>query len=254
MSPTAVAEFVNLAKAYRSGLLKRQVVQALDGVSFAIQPGEVFALLGPNRAGKTTLVKILLSLCRASSGTAYRMTQPIADRATLGRIGYMHENQAFPRYLTATELLGYYGALTLMDEVQVKRRVGELLEQVGLADRSHEPISQFSKGMVQRLALAQALLNDPDLLVMDEPTEGLDLEGRQLLRQVVAHQRQQGRTALLVSHVLTEVEQLCDRAAVIVRGKLVFLGPLPDLLRDPKDGSARSLEQALQRLYGGVAS
>src|SRR5262249_58596071 len=139
-------------------------------------------------------------------------------------VGYVHENPAFPRYWDATGLLQYCGALTLMDEPTVRRRSGELLERVGLADRCREPIAGFSKGMIQRLGLAQALLNDPDLLVLDEPTEGLDLAGRQLLRQIVQKQKQQGKTVLLVSHVLPEVEMLCDRVGVVRQGALVYAG------------------------------
>jgi len=253
VSPNAVAQFENVCKSYRSGLFKTRRIEALAGVSFTVRPGEVFALLGPNRAGKTTLIKVLLSLCRPTAGSAFRLGAPVGQRSTLARIGYMHENQAFPRYLTASELLGYYGALTQMDERVVKRRSGELLERVGLADRSTEPIAQFSKGMTQRLALAQALLNEPDLLVMDEPAEGLDLEGRQVLRAVMAEQRDRQRTVLLVSHVLSEVEQMCDRAAVLVRGKLAYLGSLSELRRG-QDEAPRPLEKALEELYGAKAS
>ena len=131
----------------------------MRGVSLAIEPGEVFALLGPNRAGKTTLVKILLGLCRLSGGSAFRLGRPIAERGTLARVGYMHENQAFPRYLTAATLLDFYGKMSWIPSAVLKSRVPALLERVGLADRAHEPISRFSKGMVQRLALAQALLS-----------------------------------------------------------------------------------------------
>jgi ABC-2 type transport system ATP-binding protein len=244
-----VAEFSGVSKTYGGGWLRNRAVQAVRNVSFQIRAGEVFALLGPNRAGKTTLVKILLSLCRASEGQVRRLGQPGSDRSTLARVGYMHEKHAFPPYLTAAGLLEYYGALSLVPSEVVLSRVPALLEQVGLADRSREPIARFSKGMVQRLGLAQALINDPELLVLDEPTEGLDLAGRQLLREVVARLRRQGRTVLLVSHVLTEVEQLCDRLAVLVNGRLVHTGPLDQLLRDCSTDAPCSLEQALKKLY-----
>src|ERR1700722_13646864 len=178
MSGAAVAEFDNVSKFYPAGLLGRGRILAAENVTFSINPGEVFALLGPNRAGKTTLVKILLSLCRPTSGRGTRFQQPLTDRQTLARIGYVHENPAFPRYLSATGLLEYYGALALLKESHVRKRAAELLELVGLADRGQEPIARFSKGMVQRLAVAQALLNDPELLVLDEPSEGLGLGGR----------------------------------------------------------------------------
>jgi ABC-2 type transport system ATP-binding protein len=161
----------------------------------------------------------------------------------------MHENQAFPRYLTASGLLEYYGALTYVPRADLARRIPKLLERVGLADRSREPIARFSKGMVQRLALAQSVINEPDLLVLDEPSEGLDLHGRQLVREVARELRDAGKTVLLVSHVLAEVERLCDRIAVLVNGKLVHVGPTAELSRDPKTGSTRSFEQALRELY-----
>jgi ABC-2 type transport system ATP-binding protein len=245
----AVAELERVSKTYPAGWLGRGSLAAVTNVSLRVEPGEVFALLGPNRAGKTTLVKILLSLCRPSTGRASRLGRPVGDRRTLARVGYLHENHAFPRYLTAAGLLEYYGLLTLMPAAKVRHRVPELLESLGLADRPHEPISRFSKGMVQRLGVAQALLNDPDLLVLDEPCEGLDVLGRRLVREVIAEQRRRGRSVLLVSHVAGEVEQVCDRAGVLVGGRLVFLGPLAELKRDPVSGAARPLEQALEQLY-----
>jgi ABC-2 type transport system ATP-binding protein len=243
------AVFEDVGKAYPVGILGRRRIQAVDHVGFDLRPGEVFGLLGPNRAGKTTLVKLLLSLCRADSGYIYRFGRPAAERRTLSRVGYMHENHAFPRYLSAKALLEYYGAMSLIPFETLRDRVPTLLQRFGLADRSHEPISNFSKGMVQRLGLAQALLTDPDLLVLDEPTEGLDLDGRQLLRAVMNEQRERGRSVLLVSHVLTEVEQICDRVTVLVGGQVAFVGPLTDLVHDPSTGEARSLEAVLQDLY-----
>jgi ABC-2 type transport system ATP-binding protein len=246
--PSAV-EFVDVCRDYTTrSIWPRRVLRAVDRVRFSIEPGEVFGLLGPNRAGKTTLVKMLLSLCRPTAGSIVRLGEPATERGTLGRVGYMHENHAFPRYLNARELLWSYGAMTLIPYEKLAVRVEELLVRVGLADRATDPIWRYSKGMVQRLGLAQALLNEPDLLVLDEPTEGLDLGGRRLLRQVVAEQRGKGGTVLIVSHVLPEVEELCDRVAVIRRGELVFLGKVAELKRGP-DGTPRALEQALAELY-----
>jgi ABC-2 type transport system ATP-binding protein len=249
----AIVTFENVSKFYPAGWQLRPTLPAVTGVSLRLEPGQVFALLGPNRAGKTTLVKILLSLCRPSAGRVTRFGRPLSDRRTLSRIGYMHESQAFPRYLTAAGLLHYYGALSLISEPELSRKVSHLLEMAGLGDRAREPIARFSKGMIQRLGLAQALLNDPELLVLDEPTEGLDLAGRKLVFDVVAEQRKRGCTVLLVSHVLTEVERLCDNVGVLVQGRLVHAGPLSGLLRDPATRSNRSLEQALQDLYEKAA-
>lgn len=242
-----LAEFRGVCKTYTHPIFNTQIIQAVDNVSLAILPGEVLGLLGPNRAGKTTLVKILLGLCRATSGEVSRLGRPVSDRRTLALVGYVHENHAFPRYLTASSLLEFYGALTFVGQEVLQKRIPELLRRVGLADRSHEPIRRFSKGMLQRLGMAQALLNTPKLLVLDEPTEGLDLSGRVLLREIVDEVRGQGGSVLLVSHVLPEVEQLCDRVGVLVEGRLVHVGAVDDLIRSTS--KPHSLEEALARLY-----
>jgi ABC-2 type transport system ATP-binding protein len=214
-----------------------------------VPAGEVFGLLGPNRAGKTTLVKLLLSLSTPTAGHLTRLGEPLSDRRTLARVGYMHENHAFPRYLSASELLTFYGGLSGVPSPQLPEKVEHLLTRVGLADRRSEPIARFSKGMVQRLGLAQALINDPDLLILDEPTEGLDLFGRQLLRQVVREFKAERKTVLLVSHVLPEVEELCDTFTVLVGGRVVHTGAMKEMLKDPGTGGKRSLESALKPLY-----
>jgi ABC-2 type transport system ATP-binding protein len=245
---TPAAAFDQVVKTYPTGLLGRGPgVPAVRGVTLAVPAGGVFGLLGPNRAGKTTLIKLLLSLADPTAGTVTRLGGPPADRRTLARVGYMHENHAFPRYLSAGELLTFYGGLSGVASAALPERVERLLARVGLADRRREPIARFSKGMVQRLGLAQALVNDPDLLVLDEPTEGLDLSGRQLLREVVREFRAAGKTVLLVSHVLPEVEELCDTLAVLVSGTVVHTGPTAELLRGP--GGRRPLEAALRPLY-----
>jgi ABC-2 type transport system ATP-binding protein len=242
---TAAAAFENVEKTYKTGPLGRSGVPAVRGVTFAVPAGSTFGLLGPNRAGKTTLIKLLLNLARPTAGTVTRLGEPARHRRTLARVGYMHENHAFPRYLSATEVLHFYGGLSGVSSEALPAKAGSLLERVGLADRAREPISRFSKGMVQRLGLAQALVNDPDLLILDEPTEGLDLVGRQLLRDVVAEFRKAGKTVLLVTHVLPEVEELCDELAVVVAGKLAYRGGVGDLTNNGK----APLEAALRGLY-----
>lgn len=246
---TTAAAFDKVEKTYRTGLFGRGGVAAVRGVTLAVPTGSVFGLLGPNRAGKTTLVKMLLSLTAPTGGAVTRLGEPPHHRGTLARVGYMHENHAFPRYLTATDLLEFYGGLSGVPSAALTPRVAALLERVGLADRKDEPIARFSKGMVQRLGLAQAIVNEPDLLILDEPTEGLDLNGRQLLRAVVREFKAAGKTVLLVSHVLPEVQELCDRVAVVAAGKVVHQGPLAELVRDPKGGKDRPLEAALRPLY-----
>lgn len=242
-------EFRDVSKVYTRSLFGGAGIKALDHLNLRIEPGVVLGLLGPNRAGKTTLIKLLLSLCRPTSGEILRLGRPVSDRSTLAQVGYVHENHAFPRYLTAAGVLEYYGALSLLPYATVRQRVPELLERVGLADRGHEPISRFSKGMLQRLGLAQALINEPTLLVLDEPTEGLDLAGRHLLHDAVAEVWARKGTVVFVSHVLSEVEQICERVAVINRGRVIWQGSLDELRRSRVHGGSRTLEEALTDLY-----
>jgi ABC-2 type transport system ATP-binding protein len=247
--PDLVAEFVDVSKTYRAVFRPARAVAALRGVSFGIEPGEVFAVLGPNRAGKTTLLKVLLGLCHPTRGRVFRLGRPLSQKSTLAHIGYMHENQAFPRYLTAVQLLEFYGELSGLSSAALKTRVPALLDRVGLADRSREPIARFSKGMIQRLALAHSVLGEPQLLVLDEPMEGLDLSARLLLHEIILQQRSAGNSVLVVSHALGEVAQLCDRLAVLVAGRLAYLGSLASLLKKPGQDCERSLEEALEPYY-----
>ncbi len=249
MNTMNVAEFRCVTKLYRSAWPRRGDVRAVEEASFAVQAGEVFGLLGPNRAGKSTLVKLLLTICRPTSGEILRFGRPWHDRRTLARIGYIHESQALPPYLTARGLLDYYGALTGLRPRKIRWRGDELLERVGLADRSREPIGRFSKGMLQRLALAQSLLNEPELLVFDEPTEGMDLLARRLAYEAVREQRRAGKSVILVSHALSDVERLCDRVGVMRAGRLVFFGPLAELTWDDKRSANKTLEDALEPFY-----
>jgi ABC-2 type transport system ATP-binding protein len=229
MRNNIVALFEDVTKVFSAGVFNRRSVRALDQISFSISAGEVFGLIGPNRAGKTTLVKILLTICRPTSGRIWRLGRDGFDRSTLTQVGYVHESQSFPPYLTARSLLNYYGALSRQPSALVRRRGNELLEQFGLADRSREPIGRFSKGMLQRLAMAQALINDPELLVLDEPSEGMDVAARRLLHDVIRQRRLQGHTVILVSHLLSDIERLCDRVAILRGGCLGFLGRVTDL-------------------------
>ncbi|RUL88237.1 ABC transporter ATP-binding protein [Tautonia sociabilis] len=225
--------------------------EAVIEVGFRVEPGEIVGLLGPNRSGKTTLAKLLLSLCRPTSGRVTRLGRPASDRATLARVGYVPERAVFPGHLTATELLSYLAALSGVSRAVRRRRIPALLDRVGLLDRGREPISQFSKGMVQRLAIAQALANDPDLLVLDEPTEGMDLSGFVLLEEILVDASRAGKTAVLITHLPGLAERLCDRLAVLRSGRLVFLGS-PTALRSRTD-PGRSLGSALLDLDAGAA-
>ena len=255
IAPAAVAEFQSVSKTYCTGFLGRRRMCALRDVTLSVPRGSVFGVVGPNRAGKTTLVKALLSLCRPTSGTILRLGEPAQYRSTLSRVGYLHESQAFPRYLTAATLLRYYGGLSFVAAAELARRIPRLLEQLGLADRANEPIWTFSKGMVQRLALAQALVNDPDLLVLDEPTEGMDLVARKLLHDVVGRHKAEGKTTIMVSHSLADVQRLCDRVAVLRGGRLAFTGSLAELMpQATTDHSADALQNVLEPIYAGAAT
>ena len=247
----AAAVFEKVTKVYPLGWASRRII-ALDEVSFSVPWGKVFGLVGPNRSGKTTLVKILLSICRPTSGRVMRLGGPLSDRGTLARIGYVHENPSFPRYLTARQLVEGYGRLSGVSGRQLRTRSNELLERLELADRSREPIARFSKGMLQRLALAQALINDPQLLVLDETSEGMDLSARRLLDDVICSCRQAGHSVILVSHALADVKRLCDQVAVLRAGRLAFVGPIDELAQDAATLQPRSLESALEPLYEGA--
>jgi len=243
-----------VTKTYPQGWFGQRRLTALKNVSLRAEPGEVIGLVGPNRAGKTTLIKILLSLCSPTSGRGSRFGQPLANRRTLARVGYVHENPAFPRYLTARELLHLCGALTLVPEGKLRGRIDELLHRVGLADRAREPIARFSKGMIQRLGLAQAILNDPELLVMDEPAESLDLEGRYVMRSIVRERRERGATVLLVSHHLEEIEELCGRIVVLVSGRVAEDRPLAELRPTSDKAGQKPLNQVLQPIFAAACS
>jgi ABC-2 type transport system ATP-binding protein len=229
--PFAVV-FDNVSKRYATGPFGRGGVEALRGVSLRVPRGAVVGLLGPNRAGKTTLVKLLLSLSRPTSGTITRLDRPASDTRTLAKVGYVHENQHFPRYLTADELLRFYGSLALVSSESLSKQVDRLLDLVGLADRRHEPIARFSKGMVQRLGLAQALLNEPELLILDEPTEGLDPQSRAALWEELERISASGTTMLLTTHYMEEADRLASRLAIIDNGQIVVEGAPAELKRE----------------------
>jgi ABC-2 type transport system ATP-binding protein len=206
-------------------------IRALGGVSLAVQPGEIFGLLGQNGAGKTTLVKVLLGVVAASDGGAFVLGQPAGTAAVRRRIGYLPEDHRFPDYHTAASLLDFYGALLDVPARIRRRRIPEALELVGLKGRMHSKVRTYSKGMKQRLGIAQALLHDPELVFLDEPTDGVDPVGRREIRDLLRRLKGQGKTIFLNSHLLGEVELVCDRVAILQRGELVRLGDIATLTR-----------------------
>jgi ABC-2 type transport system ATP-binding protein len=204
-------------------------INALRGIEMQVHPGEIFGLLGPNGAGKSTLVKIMMTVIRPSHAEGTVLGRPIGHKPTLARVGYLPENHHFPPYLTGREALEFYGAMSSVDRPTRRRRAAELLQTVGLSERAKSRVRTYSKGMQQRLGLAQALMNDPQLVVLDEPTDGLDPIGRREVRDVLKSLRDQGRTVFINSHLLSEVESICDRVAILSAGKVVRQGTIEDL-------------------------
>lgn len=194
---------------------------AVKGLTLQVSQGEVFGFLGPNGAGKTTSIKMLLGLVAPTSGKANLLGAPIGDRATLARIGFLPEHFRFQDWMTASEFLMLHGELLGMDVQALKKRRDELLERVGLAPFRNKQLRTFSKGMLQRIGLAQALLNHPALVFLDEPTSGLDPVGRRLVRDIVHELRNEGTCVFLNSHLLSEIEVTCDRVAFIRHGEVV---------------------------------
>jgi len=217
-----VVETTELAKTY-SDLLRRRSTQALAGVSLEVAPGAIFGLLGQNGAGKTTLVKILLGLVRPTAGSARVLGSDPGDPPARRHIGYLPEQMRLPEYMKAESFVRYMGRLNGFDGVILERRIPQVLERVGLAGEKR-PLRTFSKGMQQRLGLAQALVHDPDLLFLDEPTEGLDPIGRKQVRDLLVELRNAGKTIFLNSHILSEVELVCDRILILDRGQVVRAG------------------------------
>jgi ABC-2 type transport system ATP-binding protein len=194
---------------------------AVRDLTLQVAPGEAFGFLGPNGAGKSTSIKMLLGLVRPTSGRASLLGQPVGTREIRARIGFLPEHFRFYDWLSASELIFFHGRLVGMAEDALRRKVPRLLDRVGLGAQASKPIRSFSKGMMQRVGLAQAIVNDPDILFLDEPTSGLDPAGRKLVREVIREQRDRGATVFLNSHLLGEVEQSCDRVAFIRHGEVI---------------------------------
>ena len=227
--PEPVIHVGDLTKTYRDGVFRRRKIEALAGVSFEVGRGEIFGLLGPNGAGKTTMIKVLLGIVRKTSGTASMLGCPAGHRAARRQVGYLPEGHRIPRHLTGNSALEYYGSLSGLSVSETARRRPELLKMVGLEDWGKTLVTKYSKGMQQRLGLAQAMLHEPDLLILDEPTDGVDPVGRAEIRNVLNELKDQGKTIFLNSHLLQEVELVCNRVAILNHGKLLRVGPVEEL-------------------------
>ncbi|OGD19938.1 MAG: multidrug ABC transporter ATP-binding protein [Candidatus Aminicenantes bacterium RBG_13_59_9] len=221
----------DLRKSFATGFIPRQK-EILRGVSLAVEPGEIFGYLGPNGAGKTTTLKCLLGLVFPDSGSLTIFGQPHLSLRARQRIGYLPESPYFYDHLTAFEFLDFYARLFGLKKKERGERISGLLERVGLADAGRIPLRKFSRGMLQRAGLAQALINDPDLLFLDEPLGGLDPIGRKELRDIILEQKKRGKTVFLCSHILQDIEMICDRVAILVSGRVVSSGRLRDLVSE----------------------
>ena len=219
-----------LTKDYSIGFWRKRPYRALDRLTLSIEPGEIFGFLGPNGAGKTTTLKLLMQLIFPTSGRAEILGQPVGHVATRQRIGYLPENPYFYDYLTAEELLGYFAQLFGYSAADRATRVAALLDRVGIGAERRLQLRKFSKGMVQRVGIAQALLNDPEVVFFDEPMSGLDPLGRREVRALILDLRDQGRTVFFSSHILADAEALCSRVAIVAGGRLAATGRLNDIL------------------------
>lgn len=230
-------------------------VHALQGIEMKVARGEVFGLLGPNGAGKSTLVKIMMTVIRPTRAVGTLLGQPVGHKPTLRKVGYLPENHRFPKYLTGRQTLEFFGALAQVDRATRKKRAAELLDVVGMGDWAGRKVSTYSKGMMQRIGIAQALMGDPDLVVLDEPTDGVDPVGRRDIRDVLDRVRRQGKTVFVNSHLLSELEVICDRVAILVKGRVAKQGSIDDLtaksqryeieLESPPGGLATTVSAAL---------
>jgi ABC-2 type transport system ATP-binding protein len=226
----AVLRTLDLTKVY-ADFWGRPRVAALTGLNFEVRPGEVFGLLGPNGSGKTTTIKLLLGLLRPTRGDAFVFGRDPSDLAVKHRLGYLPEETYLYQFLDAEETLAFFGSLFQLPRALIKRRSDELIELVGLGHARRRRLGEYSKGMARRLGLAQALINDPDLVVLDEPTSGLDPLGSAEVKELIIRLKAQGKTVLLCSHLLADVEDLCDRIAILHQGTLRECGRVEELLR-----------------------
>lgn len=260
-----IVEIENLTKDYEVGFWKKKKVRALDGLNLQVESGQIFGFLGGNGAGKTTTIKILMSLIFPTEGKAKILGEDISSVKMHSRIGYCPENPYFYDYLKASELMLYFGELFGLDKAKAKQKCEELLTKVGLEEKDwNKQLRKFSKGMLQRVGLAQALINEPEIVFLDEPMSGLDPIGRREIRELIADLREKGTTVFMSTHILSDIEALCDNVAILRGGKLAATGKLDDLLSDAgeqqsfeinvKGVSAESLQDELGKIAGATIS
>jgi ABC-2 type transport system ATP-binding protein len=246
---TPALVFKGLEKEFRLGLGLRRV-HAVRGIDLEVRPGEIFGFLGPNGAGKTTSMKMAMGLIRPTAGTVGVLGGTIAEPAIRRRIGYLPEHPYFYDYLTAFEILDFFGQLYEIPRKERRRRIGELLALLDLEEARDRTLRRFSKGMLQRVGIAQALIGDPDLVVLDEPLSGLDPMGRREVRNIIVSLREQGKTVFFSTHILNDIETICDRVAMIVEGKIVRMGPLAEML----EAESRDVEIVAGHISDGLVA
>ena len=229
-STDTVIDVRDLRKTYRTPF-RRKKVEALRGISFAVQRGHIFGFVGPNGAGKTTTIRTLMGLIRPTGGSATILGHTIPSRAARAKVGFLPESPYFYDYLTIGELLDLAGRLFGLDAATRKKRADALIERVGLGRARTQSLKKFSKGMLQRAGLAQALMNDPEVVVLDEPTSGLDPIGRKEVRDLILELREQGKTVMFSSHILTDIEAIADQVAIVARGSLQTIGTPAELVK-----------------------
>jgi ABC-2 type transport system ATP-binding protein len=238
-----------LTKDFKVGFWRPRPRRALDGLSIEVRPGEVFGLLGPNGAGKSTTLKLLLNLIWPTSGQVEVLGRPAGAVDARQRLGFLPENPTFYDHLTAEELLTYFARLFGYAPADAIERARRMLDLVGLADDRRKRLRTFSKGMIQRVGLAQAIVNDPELIILDEPMSGLDPVGRREVRELILNLREQGRTVIFSSHILSDAESLCSRVAILVKGRLAACGSITELTAG---ASSRGWEIVVDHLPVGV--
>lgn len=234
----------HLSKIFKVGFWGRRVT-AVDELSLDVRRGEIYGFLGPNGAGKTTTIKMLMGLIYPSRGTARLFGRPIGDQAAKAKVGFLPESPYFYDYLTSREFLRFYGHLFGSLGATLEKRIDELLELVGMTHARDLQLRKFSKGMLQRVGIAQALINDPELVILDEPMSGLDPIGRKEVRDLIVRLKESGKTVMFSSHILHDAELLCDRVAMIMKGKLVACGQVSELI---DHGTTQEVEMVVDRL------
>jgi len=227
---TPAVQIENISKTFPVPL-RRQRVQAVKNLSLIVEPGQVYGLLGPNGCGKSTTLKILLGLVTPNSGRALVFGKDSREYRSRRDVGFLPENPYFHKFLTAAELLSFHGKICGLSGKKLTARIDELIDLVGLRDARDRRVGGFSKGMLQRIGLAQALVHDPGLVVLDEPTAGVDPAGSHQIRDLILDLKKRGKTILLTSHLLEQVQEICDRVGIMARGEMIREGPLEDLVR-----------------------